>query len=784
VSDSPNAASGIQTVAVLGSGVMGAGIAAHAASAGLDVLLLDIVPEGAMDRNQLASAAIARCLKTDPAPLMHRKHARRIHFGNFEDDLERAAQCDWVVEAVVERLDIKQALFQRLEAVRGSNTIVSSNTSTIPLGSLVSGLSAEFRQHFLITHFFNPPRYMRLLEIVQGADTTSDVVARMRTFGEVQLGKGVVVCHDTPGFIANRIGTYWIQTAIAEAISMGLDVEDADAILGAPFGIPKTGVFGLVDLVGLDLMPHIMASMSSLLPADDSMLAAGELPPVVARMIEQGYTGRKGKGGFYRLHRAGGTRLKEAVDLATGEYRAARNSRIPAVAKARKGGPQALMAHDSAAGQYALRVMAKTINYAASLLPEIADKASDVDAAMRLGYSWKQGPFELLDKIGPQWLGAKLSELGDAPAGYLHSIGEGKTYTADDGVITELLPVALTRTPLVVPEGQLSLAVIKRRTKPLLRNHAASLWDLGDKAVCLEFHTKMNAVEPALMAMIGKALKHCQTAGCALVIYNDADNFSVGANIGLLLFAANMAAWTQIEATVRQGQQALCAMKYAPVPVVGAPSGMALGGGCEILLHCDSVQAHAEAYMGLVEVGVGLVPGWGGCKELVLRWMHERGRPGGPMPAVSQVFECISTARVARSAHEAEEMKLLRTTDGITMNRDRLLADAKARALELLPNYTPPEPPAPVHLPGETGEVALGLAVQSFVQMGKATPHDQVVAGALARVLCGGDTDIVDAVDEQQLYDLECAALVSLAKHPSTLARVEHMLETGKPLRN
>lgn len=784
MSDSLSAGGRIQTVAVLGAGVMGAGIAAHAASAGLDVLLLDIVPDGAKDRNQLARTAIARCLKTDPAPLMLPGHARRIQPANLEDDLERAAQCDWVVEAVVERLDVKQALFERIEAARAPDTIVSSNTSTIPLEALVSGLSAQFRQHFLITHFFNPPRYMRLLEIVQGADTAVDVVARMRALGEVQLGKGVVMCHDTPGFIANRIGTYWIQTAIAQALELGLGVEDADAILGAPFGIPKTGVFGLVDLVGLDLMPHVMASMASLLPSDDPMLIGAELPPVIARMIDEGFTGRKGKGGFYRLNRSNGKRVKQAVDLATGEYRVAHKSRLAAVGKARKGGPQALMGDASVAGQYALRVMAKTINYAAALLPEIADKPSDIDAAMRLGYSWKYGPFELLDKIGPQWLATQLAELGEAPAAYLATVGESTAYTIDDGVVAELLPATAVRTPLVLPDGQLSLGAIKRCSKPLQRNHAASLWDLGDKAVCLEFHTKMNAVEPALMVMIGKALQHCQRDGHALVIYNEAENFSVGANIGLLLFAANMAAWSQIEATVKQGQQALHAMKYAPVPVVGAPSGMALGGGCEILLHCDSVQAHAETYMGLVEVGVGLVPGWGGCKELLLRWMHEKRRPGGPMPAVSQVFEYISTARVARSAHEATQMKLLSERDGITMNRDRLLADAKAKALDLLPNYAPPAAPAPVHLPGTTGEVALGLAVQSFVQMGKATAHDQVVAAALARVLCGGDADIVDDVDEQQLYDLECEALVSLARHPATLARVEHMLETGKPLRN
>ena len=777
----------IESAAVIGAGVMGMGIAAQLANAGIPVLLLDIVPDGATTRNQLAQQALAQALRVEPAPFMHKRNAKLIHCGNLEDDLDAAGACDWVVEAVVERLDIKQALFARLEAVRGPRTIVSSNTSTIPLAYLVDGRNDEFCTNFLITHFFNPPRYMRLLELVTGAKTAPEVRERMRAFADIRLGKGVVDCHDTPGFIANRIGTFWMQAAMRGAIELNVSVEAADAVLSAPFGVPKTGIFGLLDLVGLDLMPHIMNSMRALLDADDAMLrgrdADDDLPHVIRDMIANGYTGRKGKGGFYRLIRDGEKRSKEAVDLASGKYRIATNSRLAAVAAARSGGMRAVLVHPSAAGQLAWQVMSATILYAAELVPAIADRASSIDAAMELGYSWQRGPFALLDAVGTEWFCARVEAEGRALPPFLLALRGTTVFSAETAEITEQLTSG-SYAPVRRATPVKRLQDYKRQGTPVARNGSATLWDVQDGVACLEFHSKMNAIDPGIMAMLNSSMEIVTQQFQALVIHNESDNFSIGANVGLLLFAANMAAWQQIDATVAAGQQTYQALKYAPFPVVGAPSGMALGGGCEVLLHCDAVQAHAETYLGLVEVGVGLVPGWGGCKELLLRWFANARRPQGPMPALSKVFEYISTAQVAKSAQQARDMLLLRADDRITMNRDRLLHDAKLLAVELAANYSAPAPAEPIRLPGEAARVAMNMVVDGFHKMGKATTHDCVVAAELAQVLSGGNTDIIDEVSEQQLFDLERQALLRLVRHPGTLARLEHMLETGKPLRN
>ncbi|MEM7405256.1 MAG: 3-hydroxyacyl-CoA dehydrogenase NAD-binding domain-containing protein [Pseudomonadota bacterium] len=775
----------IESVAVLGAGVMGAGIAAQIANAGVDVLLLDVPQGSGESRNARAEAAIARMVRTEPKPLMHRRNARRIKAGNLEDDLAAAAQRDWVVEAVVERLDVKQALYARLE--ESGHALVSSNTSTIPLSALTHGRSSEFKSRFAITHFFNPPRYMRLMELVRGAETAPETATALQLFCDQRLGKGVVDCKDTPGFIANRIGTYWLQSAMSGAMQLGVDIESADAVLGRPFGIPKTGVFGLIDLVGLDLMPQINASMRALLPADDPMFggrtADEDVPPVVARLIEDGFTGRKGKGGFYRLDRSDGERRRLVLDLNSGAYGDIRRPRVPAAAAARKGGPQAVMAHDSPAGELAWRVMSGTINYAASLLGQIADTPGAVDRAMQLGYGWGEGPFALLDRLGVDWFIAESARRQQTVAEYIQSLAGTSVYAGAGACATETLPDGV-KAPRKRPAGVVALSDIKAGSKPVGRNGSASLWDVGEGVLCAEFHSKMNAIEPGTLAMLQRALQEVPKQFQALVIHNEADNFSVGANVGLLLFAANMAAWQQIDASIAGGQQTYRALKYAPFPVVGAPSGMALGGGCEVLLHCDAVQAHAETYMGLVEVGVGIVPGWGGCKELLLRWYQEPRRPQGPMPAVSKVFEFISTAKVATSAAEAMEMKLLLPRDAITMNRERVLADARSRAVALAENYTPPTEPDPIPLPGETARVALQLAVDGFVKLGRATAHDQVVAAELAHILSGGPTDITATVTEQDIYDLEREALVRLARTGGTLARLEHMLETGKPLRN
>ncbi|MGV0759457.1 3-hydroxyacyl-CoA dehydrogenase NAD-binding domain-containing protein [Tistrella mobilis] len=774
----------IKKAAVIGAGVMGAGIAAHIANAGVPVVLLDIVPKGAENRNALAEGAVQKMLKTRPKSFMHPSRAKLVTTGNLEDDLGQLADVDWIVEAVIENLDIKRKLYATLDEVRKPGSIVSSNTSTIPLGLLVEGRSAAFKSDFLITHFFNPPRYMRLLELVAGPETRADAVEAIRAFGDHALGKGVVDCKDTPGFIANRIGTFWMQAAVTEAMDRKLDVEAVDALLSKPVGIPKTGVFGLIDLVGLDLMPHVAASMKATLPADDAYHAIYRDSDLFRKMIAEGYTGRKGKGGFYRRRKDGGRTIQEALDLVTGEYRAKRK---PDLASIRAGAKdlRALVSHEDAGGAYAWAVISSALSYTADLVGVIADEVPAIDEAMRLGYGWKYGPFELIDRMGAGWFADRLKAEGRKVPEILAAVagnGTGRFYRVSDGVL-EFATRDGGYAPVPVPEGVLRLSDVKRRSKRVDGNGSASLWDLGDGVLCLEFHTKMNAIDPGVLEMVAKSTEIVRGGYKALVVYNEADNFSVGANVGLALFASNIAAWDMIDGMIRMGQEAYKALKYAPFPVVGAPAGMALGGGCEILLHCDAVQAHAETYMGLVEVGVGVVPGWGGCKELLFRWMANKRRPGGPMPAVGQVFEMVSTAKVSESAEEARDMLLLLDRDRITMNRDRVLADAKARALELAEGYQKPEP-VEISLPGPSARVALEMAVDGFFQQGKATPHDVVVSGALARVLSGGDTDITETLREDDVTRLEREAFISLLKTPATLARIEHMLETGKPLRN
>ena len=789
----------IAKVGVLGSGVMGAGIAAHVANAGIPVVLLDIVPKDATDRDAVAKGALEKMKKQKPAPLMSERAAKLITPGNLEEGIALLADCDWIVEAVVERLDVKQQVYAKVDAVRKHGSIVSSNTSTIPLARLVEGLPETFTRDFLVTHFFNPPRYMRLLEVVAGANTDPGAVAAISDFAAVKLGKAVVACKDTPAFIANRIGTFWMEVATREAMELGLTVEEADAVAGKPMGLPKTGIFGLLDLVGIDLGPHIAASLLTHLPADDAYRQVYRKVPLLERMIETGHIGRKGKGGFYKMERGeGGKKSMLAIDLQSGDYRPTKEARLASLDAAKAAGKKAqlrtLLEHPDRGGRFAWRMLSQVLAYTAALVPEIVDDVASVDEAMRTGYGWDKGPFELIDEVGAAWLAGKLAAEGRAVPALLAAVGEGTFYRVEQGKLQQFGAVSVDSPQggapgayhdIVRPEGVLLLADVKRASQPVAKSSAASLWDIGDGVLCLEFHTKMNALDEGILKMVGKAFGLVDGQRFrALVIHNEASNFSVGANIGLALFAANIGMWDVIQTSMVEGQKAFKAIKYAPFPVVGAPSGMALGGGCEILLHCAAVQAHAETYMGLVEVGVGVVPGWGGCKEMLVRWATNPKRPGGPMPPVAKVFEMVSTAKVSTSAAEAKDDLFLRPTDGITMNRDRLLADAKAKALELVAaGYTPPQP-VEISLPGPAGAAALEMAVDGFAKSGVATPHDVVVAGKLARVLSGGDTDPTLTVTEDDLSALEREAFLALIQTEGTLARIEHMLETGKPLRN
>jgi len=768
----------MKKICVIGAGTMGAGIAAQVANAGVPVLLLDIARDGE-DRSAVARGALERLKKAEPAAFMSRAAAKLVEIGNIEDDLAKVADCDWVIEAIVEKIELKHALYEKLDAVRKPGTAVSSNTSTIPLARLIEGRSEAFARDFLITHFFNPPRYMRLLEVVTGPQSDRALVAKVSAFADRAMGKSIVGCKDTPGFIANRVGTYWLTAAVNAAFDLGVSVEDADAIGGRPMGVPKTGIFGLIDLIGLDLMPYLKASLTATLPQNDPYQAIAVDHPLILSMIADGYTGRKGKGGFYRINREAG-KVKEAINLASGAY--AKAAKPVSISGAAQKDLRALIAAPGKVGAYAWAVLGPTLAYAAGLIGEVADDVLAIDSAMKLGYNWKYGPFELIDRIGVAEFAARLAAEGK-PVPAIIATAAGRPFYRVEGGVREYLGADGAYHPIARPEGVLLLEDIKAAAKPLLKTASAALWDIGDGVVALEFTGKMNALDGEVMKLIEQAIPLVSASYKALVVYNEGSNFSAGANLGLAIFAMNIAAWGEVEKLVTGGQKAYKALKYAPFPVVAAPFGMALGGGCEICLNADAVQAHAETYIGLVECGVGLIPGWGGCGEMLSRFLADPKLPKGPMPAVAKAFETISTATVAKSAANAKEIGFLRPSDGITMNRDRLLADAKARALTLAEGYVPPAPPT-YRLPGAGGRAALDLAIAGFRARGLATPYDEVVSGKLAWVLTGGEADLPDTVTEADLLALEVGQFMTLVRDTRTMARIETMLNTGKPLRN
>ncbi len=799
----------IRKVAVIGSGVMGSGIAAQVANAGLPVVLLDIVPPDLTkfngNRSAFAQGAVERMRKTDPAPFMRPANAEWITCGNLEDDLHLLADVDWIIEVVLEDLAVKHKTYAILEAHRKKGSIVSSNTSTIPLYKLIEGQPESFQQEFLITHFFNPPRYMRLMELVTGPQTRPEITQTIRDFCDVRLGKGVVTCFDRPGFIANRLGVFWLTVGVNEAIKQKISVEVADAVMSKPVGIPKTGVFGLIDLVGIDLMPKLSHSLLSTLPADDAYRAVYQDYGFIQGLISAGYTGRKGKGGFYRLDPNSKSKEKQVLAIVPdafdeSQYKKAEKPRVPSLEAGRKG-LRAVVESPDEGGRYAWAVLKQTLVYSASLAGEIAETICDIDDGMKLGYNWKHGPFEMLDALGPAWFVEQLRKDNIPIPQILEQVGSGTFYRTQAGAL-QYFGLDGAYHDVVRPEGVLLLSDIKRRSSPVLKNESASVWDLGDGVLCFEHTSKMNTFDEKTFELLVQTRKTIEKSEStkALVIYNEASHFSAGANLGVALFMINLALWPQVEDFVATGQKVLMDLKFAPFPVVGAPSGMALGGGCEILLASDAVQAHAETYMGLVEVGVGLLPGWGGCKEMILRYQAQEkvqyrknaavigqdrfwcAPETTPMGATRKAFETIGTAMVSKSAFDAQDIGYLRACDGITMNRDRLLYDAKERALKLAEHYQAPEKQTGITLSGESGQVALAMAVSDLQKSGKATPYDGVVSGHLAAVLTGGDSP--QGQSEDGLLQLELAEFMKLLRHEGTLARIEHMLDKGKPLRN
>jgi len=801
----------IKKVAVIGAGVMGSGIAAQITNAGIPVVLLDIVPEGAEDRNVIAKGAVAKMLKADPAPFMLKRNAKLIECGNLEDDLDKLSDCDWIVEVVLEDLNIKHATYEKIAKHRKKGSIVSSNTSTIMLSKLMDGMDKDMAKSFMITHFFNPVRYMRLLEVIQGDTTDQKQVDAVSAFCDEKLGKTVVHCNDTPGFIVNRILTFWMQKAINVALDTDVPIEVADAVLSKPIGVPNTKAFGLMDLVGIDLIPYLSKSLLSTLPEDDEYRAIVRDVPFIDEMIDAGYNGRKGKGGFYRLNPDApkGKREKQTVNFKSSgfdensSYRKSDKPSLTSVSNGKKG-MRAVLETSDIGGEYAKEVMVHTLAYAASLVPQIADTVYDVDRAMQMGCNWKFGPFEMIDQLGAEWLVKEIEAAGYDVPELLTKVGDGSFYKVEDGVKSHFGTDGKYH-EIKRRDGVILLEDFKRKSKPLFKTASAQLWDIDDGVICLEFTGKMNALDEPVFETIAKAIKLIGDGSGdykALVVYNEGTHFSAGANLGLAIFAMNIALFPQIEEMVAGGQKAYMALKHAPFPVVSAPSGFAFGGGCEILLHSDHVQLHAETYTGLVEVGVGLIPGWGGCKELILRyqekeaqgfWNNMKNVDGKrlwfspdktPMGAIRKAFEVIGTATVAKSGAEAREI-YFRDRDGITMNRDRLLFDAKQKALELVEGYVAPEKNEKIRLPGPSGKLALDMAVADMRKSGIATPYDVTVSSSLATVLTGGEkADWTVPMNDDDIIKLERDEFMKLVQNEGTMQRIEHMLSKGKPLRN
>ena len=756
---------------------MGSGIAGHLANAGVEVVLLDVAGAGA-DRDSVARAALERMLSQSPPPLMHPDHASRIETGNVADHLDRVSDCDWIVEAIVERIGVKRELYEALDGIRRPDSIVSSNTSTLPLALLTERMSSAMRSDFCITHFFNPVRFMRLLELVRGPDTRPEVTEELVQFCDRDLGKGVVRCRDTPGFLANRVGVHALQAGLVEAVAQGVTVEEADAVMGRPMGIPKTGLFGLYDLIGLDLMLDVAASLAMALPPGDAFQRVAEGIPVVRDLVSGGYTGNKGAGGFYR----GSADAREAVSLQTGEFRPVTQSATEAALCGEREGLRALAEHPSAAGRFARRVLAHALGYAASLVPDVSDEVVPIDEAIKLGYGWSRGPFEMIDSLGADWFRDLLATEGFPIPPVLDALGDSSFYRVNDDRVVHFV-MGLGHRPLERAPGVVRVADFKTLASPMLSNHAASLWDIGDGVACLEFHTKANALGPESMALMRRSLDRVAERHAALVIHSDAPHFSVGFNLEFVRACIAERRWQRLDESLVEFQHTCLAAKHAPFPVVSAPTGMALGGGFEVLLGSDLVQAHANVVVGLVEPIVGLVPGGGGCKEMLLRWTRSARDEAARVAGAVRVFELIGMGRTATSPELARALRLLRAADRATMNRDRLLADAKAAALDLAGGYEPPAPPS-ISAPGAPACDAMCAKLDVLAGKGVALPHDVVVSRHLARVLSGGDARAGEIIGEEELFGLEREAFLTLARTPETAARIAHMLDRGRPLRN
>ncbi len=805
----------IKKVAVLGAGVMGHGIAAHLAGAGIPSYLLDIVPPKFGDddakagltekdprfRNKFALAGIEAIKKSKPSVIYTQRDLKLITPGNFEDDWEKLKECDWIVEVVVERLDIKQSVFSRIEKVMREDTIISSNTSGLPLHSLVEGRTEQFKKNFLITHFFNPVRYLKLVEVVSSKETDPQVLEEMVHFLEENLGKGVVYAKDTPNFIANRIGVYAFMAAIKRAIDEKYTIEEVDKILGPAMGKPKSAMFKTGDLAGVDTLAHVVKNTYESCPNDESR-EVFTLPPVMNKMLENKWFGNKSKQGFYQKTKdANGTQLL-VLDLDTGEYRPKQEAKFDSLKEVKSienvgERIKALVSASDRGAEFAWKTTRDMLIYTANRIPEIADDIVNVDNAMKWGFNWEIGPFEILDAIGVKEVVEKIKKDNlKVPALFSQVLekGNGVFYKRENGKRFYFDIPSSSYKPVPRKSHVLFLKDLKEQNKVIKSNDSASLIDLGDGVLALEFHSKMNAIDDEIIAIGREGIERCKKDFVGMVIYNEGENFSVGANLMLMWLEAQQKNWEKIEQIVKQFQDLCMEFKYSAKPVVAAPFGLALGGGCEVVMGADAVRAYAETYIGLVEVGVGLLPAGGGCKNMLLNCeatLRSKGQKvwasqgdGGPFPKVQRAFERIAFAKVATSAKEAIDLDYLKRTDQVTLNKDNHLNDAKQDVLALAKNYVQPVPREDILVPGVGGKMAMISGIRGFLSQGMISEHDALIAGKIAHVLCGGDAPTQRLVSEQHILDLEREAFLQLAGEEKTQARMQAMLMTGKPLRN
>jgi len=797
----------IKKVAVLGSGVMGSRIACHFANIGVQVLLLDIAPkELAADeekkglkldapavKNRIVNAALAAAVASNPAPLYRKADASRIKTGNFDDNLQDIATCDWIIEVVVERLDIKKSLYERVEQFRKKGTLITSNTSGIPIAQLAEGRSEDFRQHFCGTHFFNPPRYLKLLEIIPGPETKPEVLDFLQHYGDLYLGKTVVLAKDTPGFIANRVGVWALLDAMHTMQKLGLSVEETDRLTGPIIGHAKSATLRTSDVVGLDTTINVANGLAQGLPNDEAKHVFA-LPDFVRQMGESKWLGDKTGQGFYKkVKGTGGKSEIQALDLATMEYKPSQKVKFPTLELTKTIDKLAdrfkvLVGGKDKAGEFYRLSFGGLFAYVSNRVPEIADELYKIDDALRAGFGWELGPFETWDALGVP-AGVELAKAaGRTVAPWVEemlSAGHQSFYKVEDGARKFYDQASKSYQPIPGVENFIILDNLRASGKVLWKNSGASVLDLGDGILNVEFHAKMNALGQDVIQGLLKGVELAETGYRGLVVGNDAPNFSAGANLGLVYMQSLEQEFDELNLMIQQFQQAMMRMRYSSIPVVGTPHGLTLGGGCELNLHCDRVVAAAESYIGLVEFGVGLIPGGGGTKEMTLRTAakYEEGEPEYNL--LRNTYMTISTAKVSTSAAEAFDLGFLRRGDEVVVNPNRVIAQAKAAALELADaGYSQPVPKTNIKVHGR-GALGMFMSGVYAMKMGNyISDHDEKIANKLAYVMCGGDLSSPTEVSEQYLLDLEREAFLSLCGERKTLERIQSILTTGKPLRN